>query len=143
MDRLTPEQRSRLMSRIRGKDTKPELRVRSIVHRLGYRFRLHAADLPGRPDLVLRRLRTVVFVHGCFWHRHGCRYATTPRTRPEYWQAKFAANVRRDRRASRRLRAAGWSVVTVWECELRTPHRLVRRLERLLSARDLLDRDDR
>ena len=128
--------RTEVMSRIRGKDTTPELQVRSIVHRLGYRFRLHAKDLPGSPDLVLPRLGTVIFVHGCFWHRHrGCRYATTPSTRRAFWQAKFDANVARDKRTAASLRHLGWSVITVWECQLRTPDRVAARLERLLAER--------
>ena len=135
-DVFSTSKRSEVMSRIRGKDTTPELQVRSIVHRLGYRFRLHARDLPGSPDLVLPRLATVIFVHGCFWHRHrGCRYATTPKSRRAFWQAKFDANVARDTRVSARLRRLGWSVLTVWECQLRTPERVVARLERLLADR--------
>ena len=114
MDVFSTSKRSEVMSRIRGRDTTPELAVRSIVHRLGYRFRLHVRDLPGSPDLVLPRLGTVIFVHGCFWHRHrGCRYATTPSTRRAFWQAKFDANVARDRLAASRLRRLGWSVITV------------------------------
>ena len=108
------------MSRIRGKDTKPEVRVRSALHRMGYRFRLHSRNLPGKPDIVLPKHATVVFVHGCFWHRHeDCRYTTTPSTRPEFWQAKFEANVRRDAAIQKDLIKAGWRVATVWECALR------------------------
>ena len=136
-DVFSTSKRSEVMSRIRGKDTTPELQVRSIVHRLGYRFRLHAKDLPGSPDLVLPRLGTVILVHGCFWHRHrGCRYATTPSTRRAFWQAKFDANVARDRRVSASLRRLGWSVITVWECQLRRPERVANRLQRLLAARE-------
>ena len=135
-DVFSTSKRSEVMSRICGKDTRPELQVRSIVHRLGYRFRLHGKDLPGSPDLVLPRLKTVIFVHGCFWHRHrGCRYATTPSTRRAFWQAKFDANVDRDKRTSASLRHLGWSVITVWECQLRKPDRVVARLERLLAER--------
>ena len=135
-DVFSTSKRSEVMSRIRGKDTTPELQVRSIVHRLGYRFRLHVRDLPGSPDLVLPRLGTVIFVHGCFWHRHrGCRYATTPSTRRAFWQAKFDANVARDKRTAASLRHLGWSVITVWECQLRTPERVAARLERLLAER--------
>lgn len=109
--------RSRNMSAIRGADTKPEMMVRRGLHALGLRFRLHGRDLPGRPDLVLPKHRAVVFVHGCFWHRHpDCRYATTPATRPEFWEAKFASNVTRDAKARSDLLAAGWRVATVWEC---------------------------
>jgi len=135
-DVFSTSKRSEVMSRICGKDTRPELQVRSIVHRLGYRFRLHGKDLPGSPDLVLPRLKTVIFVHGCFWHRHrGCRYATTPKSRRAFWQAKFDANVARDRRVSASLRHLGWSVITVWECQLRKPERVVSRLERMLWER--------
>jgi len=119
-DPLTRAERSALMSRIRGADTKPELVVRSALHRAGFRFRLHGRSLPGRPDIVLPKYGTVIFVHGCFWHRHGCRLASEPRTRRDFWRAKFAANVARDSRNARALRALGWRVLTVWECALRT-----------------------
>ncbi|GAB3309970.1 very short patch repair endonuclease [Luteimonas notoginsengisoli] len=118
MDVVDRATRSRMMSGIRGKDTKPELAVRSFLHRAGLRFRLHA-KLPGKPDLVLPRYETVVFVHGCFWHRHeGCRYATTPASNVEFWQEKFAGNVQRDARVKRQLEEAGWRVETVWACQL-------------------------
>ena len=109
------------MSRIRGKDTKPELAVRSALHRMGYRFRLHRKDLPGRPDIVLPKYRAVVFVNGCFWHRHkGCRSAYTPKTRKEFWAKKFRENSGRDRRSRTALEKQGWRVLTVWECETRS-----------------------
>ena len=115
VDRAT---RSRMMSGIRGRDTKPEKQVRSFLHRAGLRFRLHAS-LPGKPDLVFPKHGAVVFVHGCFWHRHaGCRYATTPSSNVDFWQAKFDANVARDKRVTRHLRKAGWRVLVVWECRL-------------------------
>ena len=111
--------RSRMMAGIRGKDTTPELALRRALHGAGFRFRLHAPELPGRPDLVLSRWRAAVQVHGCFWHRHpGCRYATNPATRPEFWSAKFAGNVERDARNHAALLALGWRVATVWECAL-------------------------
>lgn len=120
VDDLTPEQRSWNMSRIRGRDTKPEILVRSLLHRIGFRFRLHRRDLPGTPDIVLPKHRAVVFVHGCFWHRHpGCRYAYTPKSRVDFWTQKFAANVKRDAKTRRALEQAGWQVLVVWECELR------------------------
>jgi DNA mismatch endonuclease (patch repair protein) len=130
MDSLSREHRSWNMSRIRGRDTRPEIRLRSLLHRAGYRFRLHARDLPGRPDIVLPRFRTVIFVNGCFWHRHpGCRGATTPSTRPEFWQAKFDGNVERDSRNHAALRASGWNVLVVWECELKSePEAVVERV---------------
>lgn len=136
MDVFSPEKRSKVMAAIRGRDTGPEIAVRSIVHRLGYRFVLNDRSLPGSPDLVLPRLGTVIFVHGCYWHRHrGCRYATTPKSRRAFWQAKFDANVARDRRTSALLRRLGWSVLTVWECQLRDRQRVLSRLERLLKER--------
>lgn len=120
MDVMTPEQRSRNMSRIRGKDTKPELLLRSMLHAAGFRFRLHHTGLPGRPDIVLPRYRTAIFVHGCFWHRHsGCRYATTPKTRQAFWEEKFHTTIARDKENVKQLHLAGWQVITVWECELK------------------------
>ncbi|MBF0181187.1 MAG: DNA mismatch endonuclease Vsr [Magnetococcales bacterium] len=118
VDRLRPEQRSDLMRSVRQKGTTPELIVRKTLHRIGYRFRLNRSDLPGRPDIVLPRYRTCIFVHGCFWHRHSdCRYATMPKARTEWWQEKFRANEERDRRKARELAALGWDVVVIWECE--------------------------
>ena len=115
VDRAT---RSRMMSAIRGRDTRPELEVRRLLHREGLRFRLRAA-LPGKPDLVFPKYEAVVFVHGCFWHRHpNCRYATTPASNQEFWQAKFNANVARDKRVVARLRREGWRVFTVWACRI-------------------------
>lgn len=111
--------RSRMMSRIGPKDTNPELVLRRALHARGFRYRLHRQGLPGRPDLVFPRYRAVIFVHGCFWHRHpGCPKATTPATRTEFWQRKFAGNVERDERNVRYLEADGWRVMIVWECEL-------------------------
>ena len=119
-DRLTPERRSWLMSRVRSRDTIPERVVRSLVHRLGYRFRLHRRDLPGTPDLVFPSRRAIIFVHGCFWHRHqGCRKATVPSTRKEFWLQKFARTVNRDATVREALERAGWRVLIVWQCELR------------------------
>ncbi len=117
-----PTTRSRNMAAIRGRDTKPELQIRSGLHRLGYRFRVNRKDLPGKPDIVLSRFHAVIFVHGCFWHRHeGCGYASTPATRSEFWQAKFAANVARDSSVRGALLDEGWRVATIWECALRKP----------------------
>ncbi|MBI2313635.1 MAG: DNA mismatch endonuclease Vsr [Betaproteobacteria bacterium] len=135
MDRLSREMRSWNMSRIRGRDTSPERAVRSLLHRMGYRFRLHQHALPGRPDLVLPRYCTVVFVHGCFWHRHaGCRFAYVPKTRTAFWKAKFNANRARDRKAVGELKALGWHVIVVWECELREPQHLAQKLDTWLRA---------
>ncbi|MCW4455774.1 very short patch repair endonuclease [Flavobacterium sp. MXW15] len=126
VDRAT---RSRMMSGIRGKNTKPELIVRSFLHRAGLRFRLHA-KLPGKPDLVLPKHRTVVFVHGCFWHRHeGCRFSTTPANNAAFWQEKFADNVRRDARVKQQLRELGWRVLVIWSCQLNE-----RELDKLTTA---------
>jgi len=117
MDRISKERRSWNMSRIRSKDTKPELLVRSLLHRNGFRFRLHRRDLPGTPDIVLPKYKTVIFVHGCFWHRHrGCRFAYQPRSNRGFWAMKFRHNVARDRGVRRRLRRLGWHVVVTWEC---------------------------
>lgn len=133
MDIVSREKRREMMSGIRGKDTSPERMVRSLVHRMGYRFRLHGKHLPGRPDLVLARHSTVIFVHGCFWHRHeGCRFAYVPKSRVEFWKAKFRANRERDQRVQRELRQLGWRVILVWECELRQPQGVRTRLKRLL-----------
>ncbi|GAB5440270.1 MAG: very short patch repair endonuclease [Fuerstiella sp.] len=128
-------QRSYNMSRIRGKDTKPELLVRSVVHRMGYRFRLHRTDLPGKPDLVLPKHRKIIFVHGCYWHMHRCRYGrVVPKTNTEFWQQKRQSNVQRDRRNLKQLRKDGWRVLVVWECWTRQPEqRLLPRLEAFLN----------
>ena len=123
------------MSRIRGKDTKPELAVRSALHRMGYRFRLHRKDLPGRPDIVLPKYRAVVFVNGCFWHRHkGCRFAYTPKTRKEFWKKKFLENINRDKRSRTALEKEGWTVFTVWECETRSVDGLQKLLAHLFKS---------
>lgn len=127
MDRISPERRSWLMSRIASRHTRPEIAVRRAAHAAGLRFRLHLRDLPGTPDLVFPRHRVALFVHGCFWHRHeGCRLASMPKSRTEFWEAKFAANVARDRRHALALEAAGWRTVTVWECEIRRSDMLAR-----------------
>jgi DNA mismatch endonuclease (patch repair protein) len=138
-DRLSRERRSWNMSRIRNKNTGPERQVRSILHRLGCRFRLKSAGrLPGTPDVVLRRHQSVVLVHGCFWHRHtGCKEATTPKSNVDSWMDKFAKNVARDRRTNSALMRLGWRVIVVWECELAHPHRLRSRLARLLKKRPI------
>jgi DNA mismatch endonuclease (patch repair protein) len=123
------------MARIRGKDTKPELAVRRIAHGLGFRFRVHRRDLPGSPDLVFPRLRKVVFVHGCYWHRHaGCRYAYSPKSNIPFWHAKFDANVARDRLAVVELKKLGWEVLIVWECETKDEDKLVRGLATYLRT---------
>jgi DNA mismatch endonuclease (patch repair protein) len=137
VDVHSPQQRSRNMSAIRGKDTKPEMVVRSISHALGYRYRLHRRDLPGVPDLVFPKLRKVVNVHGCFWHMHMCRYGSvTPKTNTEFWQNKRSGNVARDRKVLRCLRTLGWSVLIVWECETKDVTVLRGRLQRFLETPD-------
>jgi DNA mismatch endonuclease, patch repair protein len=134
VDVLTPEQRRLNMSRIRGKDTKPEMVVRKIVHASGFRYRLHVRALPGSPDLVFPSLRKVIFVHGCFWHRHTCRYGKPrPKTRPAFWRKKLARNVERDREARQRLRRLRWTSLVVWQCQTKTPDRLQQRLRDFLS----------
>ncbi|MBR8314249.1 DNA mismatch endonuclease Vsr [Burkholderia dolosa] len=120
MDSLTPAERSERMSRIKGRNTKPELIVRSLIHRMGYRYRLHGKGLPGRPDLVFAKRRKVIFVHGCFWHRHeGCRLARLPKSRLDFWRPKLEANAERDKEVERRLTELGWKVLTIWECEVK------------------------
>jgi DNA mismatch endonuclease, patch repair protein len=118
-DILTPEQRRLNMSRIRGRDTKPEMLIRRGLHSRGLRYRLHDRSLPGRPDLVFPKYRTAVFVHGCFWHEHGCLLSKVPRTREEFWRDKLTRNVIRDKLAIHRLRQEGWRVLVVWECAFR------------------------
>jgi DNA mismatch endonuclease, patch repair protein len=128
-DKLSKARRSWNMSRIRGTNTRPEVTVRSFLHRQGLRFRLHHRILPGRPDIVLTRSRTAVFVHGCFWHRHKrCKFAYTPKSNITFWQEKFLENVARDSRVVRRIRAMGWRVVVVWECQVHDFDLLIRRI---------------
>lgn len=137
-DRLSKARRSWNMSRITGKDTRPERIVRSLLHRMGFRFRLHAKGLPGRPDIVLPRHKTVVFVHGCFWHRHRrCKNCTTPTNNRQFWVKKLEGNAARDRVKERVLRRLGWRVIVVWECETGgDARRLAPRLARLFRQRD-------
>ena len=112
------EQRSRNMSAIKSKNTKPEIKVRKLLHSMGYRFRLHSKDLPGSPDIVLPKYKTVIFVHGCFWHRHeNCKYASTPKTRKEFWNKKFTENKKRDSEIQEKIKILDWRSVVIWECE--------------------------
>ncbi len=132
-DSLSPEQRSENMRRIRSGDTGPEMAVRRMVHAMGFRYRLHAKALPGKPDLVFPRLRRIIEVYGCFWHGHtGCREGRLPGTRPEYWGPKLQANRKRDRQNRRALRTLGWTVLVVWECETKRPERLEAKLGKFL-----------
>jgi DNA mismatch endonuclease (patch repair protein) len=135
MDTLTTAQRSARMALIRSKDTKPELTVRRLVHRLGYRYRLHRKELPGTPDLAFIARRKVIFVHGCFWHAHEtCKVANKPKTRRSYWSSKFRTNVARDRRNERLLKRSGWEVLTIWECETGALTALASRLVTFLGS---------
>ncbi len=135
VDFLSPEERSDRMRRIRGKDTVPEQVFRRRLHAMGFRYRLNVSTLPGRPDIVLPRWHTVIFVHGCFWHRHErCPVCTTPKSRTGFWKSKFKANVMRDRRNAARLRRMGWSVLTVWECQTTSQARLARAVRRITKA---------
>lgn len=129
------------MSRIRGKNTTPEKRVRSLLHRLGFRFRLHGKKLPGRPDVVLVKYKTVVFIHGCFWHRHkGCKNCTTPTNRREWWLAKLEGNAARDKLHQAALKKLGWRVIVIWECEAESEKELQRLIQPLRSERHVRSR---
>ena len=123
------KERSKNMAAIKSKNTNPEIKVRKLLHSLGYRFRLHKKELPGSPDIVLKKYKTVIFVHGCFWHRHKeCKYATNPKTREEFWNKKFLSNIERDIKVRERIKAAGWKSIVVWECELKDIQKLKKRL---------------
>jgi DNA mismatch endonuclease, patch repair protein len=134
MDIVSPDQRSRMMARIKGKSTKPELVVRQMAHRLGYRFRLHQRNLPGSPDLVFPRLKLAIFVNGCFWHRHvNCKHAYDPKTNVEFWTRKFRNNVLRDKKMKEELEKMGWRVAIIWECKTADAVALRRALSAILS----------
>lgn len=137
-DRISPKHRSWNMSRIRNKDTRPEKCLRSLLHQAGFRFRLHVSNLPGKPDLVLPRYKTVIFVHGCYWHRHsGCKNATTPSTRTDFWVAKFQGTVKRDQEVADKLINQGWRVIIVWECELKNnPDSVIQKICQQLTGVD-------
>ena len=127
------EQRSRNMSAIKSKNTKPEIKVRKVLHSMGYRFRLHSKDLPGSPDIVLPKYKTVIFVHGCFWHRHeNCKYASTPKTRKEFWENKFKLNLKRDAEVQEKIKNIGWQSVVIWECEVKNKSFLTKKFVRKL-----------
>lgn len=137
MDHLSPQMRSWNMSRIRSRDTQPEKLVRSILHRMGYRFRLHRRDLPGSPDIVMPKHSTIVLVHGCYWHRHpACRLATTPKTNSDFWEAKFQRTVARDQQQLDQLRRLGWNVIIVWECETKDVPALAARLSIAIAGNE-------
>ncbi|MFD1610412.1 very short patch repair endonuclease [Sphingomonas tabacisoli] len=137
-----PLSRSEVMARVKGRDTRPELRVRRALHLAGLRYRLQARELTGRPDIVFRRARIAIFVHGCFWHRHsGCEHARMPKSRPEFWEPKLSANKERDERNRKQLEAEGWIVITIWECETRDSAALqefVNRIQKLVRSQALL-----
>ena len=136
IDTLTPKERSERMSRIRGKDTKPELIVRRLAHGMGYRYRLHYRNLPGIPDLVFPRLKKVLFIHGCFWHRHPdpqCKLARLPKSRLDFWKPKLEANRQRDIANQFKLRDLGWKILVVWECEIRDKEQLENKLVKFLG----------
>lgn len=134
MDVISRETRSRIMASVRGKDTRPEIAVRSIAHRLGLRFRLHRRDLAGTPDLVFPRHMAVIFVHGCFWHHHSCYRGTLPKTRARFWKTKVQATQDRDRNSQASLRRQGWRVLTVWECETKHPEILRARIAHFFAC---------
>lgn len=133
MDVVDKKTRSRMMAAVPQRDSAPELIVRRLTHRMGYRYRLHVRSLPGSPDIVFPRLQKVIFVHGCFWHRHRCKRATTPATRRRFWRTKFEQNKARDRRNLRDLRRQGWQALVVWECWTRRPDWLAKRLRVFLG----------
>lgn len=140
-DVVDPATRSRMMSGIRGTNTKPELTIRRALHRQGLRYRLHAKDVPGKPDLVFRAWRAAVFINGCFWHGHDCRFFRMPQTRPEFWQSKITSNRKRDAVVSAALADAGWRQLTIWECAIRgrdakTVEKVVTRAERWIRSKE-------
>ena len=136
MDKISKKHRSWNMSRIKGKDTTTELRVRSVLHRMGYRFRLHRNDLPGKPDIVLAKYNQIIFVHGCYWHRHeGCKLAYTPKSRVDFWKVKFAENVERDRRNIIALEEAGWKIGIIWECETLSEETLSKTISKIIAGK--------
>lgn len=135
VDRLTKEQRRRNMSAIKGKNTTPELVVRKALHRLGFRFRLHDKKLPATPDIVLHKYRTVIMVHGCFWHMHGCALTKIPETRRDFWITKLERNRARDMVQEGLLRSSGWTVITIWECDLKTEQTLLANLQSLIDKK--------
>jgi DNA mismatch endonuclease (patch repair protein) len=136
VDNLSVAERSEIMARVHAKNSRPELFVRKLVFGLGYRYRLHANDLPGHPDLVFRRLRKVIFVHGCFWHRHtSCTLARLPKSRLDFWVPKLEGNKKRDEKNRRALAKGGWKVLTIWECQIRGAGKLATRVRRFLDAK--------
>jgi|ERR1041384_8821713 DNA mismatch endonuclease (patch repair protein) len=133
-DKFTPDERSRIMSRVKGKNTQPEKIVRTLLHSLGYRFRLHRKDLPGNPDIVLPRHKRVIFVHGCFWHGHeGCPRAARPTTNVDFWNRKIDGNIKRDKKVRKELRSLDWEILIIWQCQTRSTDALRMRIEKFLK----------
>jgi len=138
MDNLTSERRSKIMASVRNKNTVPELRVRKKLHALGFRFRLHREDLPGKPDVVLPKYRTCIFVHGCFWHQHlGCNRATLPKSNRKFWRNKLLNNRRRDEKVQRKLQDLGWQVQVIWECHTKSESNINKAVEQCILSRRL------
>lgn len=137
VDILTKEQRSYCMSQIRNKNTKPELIVRKYIYAMGHRYRLHDKSVPGKPDIVFKRLRKVIFVNGCYWHRHHCRHGqSTPQTNINFWNAKFTSNIQRDRKIKHELRKSGWDILVIWECQIKTkPSMIAEKIDRFLGMK--------
>lgn len=136
MDTISPSERSKVMRKVKGKNTALEMKVRSLIHGMGYRYRLHAKELPGTPDIVFRPKKKVIFVHGCFWHRHkGCKLARMPKSRVEFWRTKLTANRDRDRTNIDQLRRLGWDVLVIWECEAKESDRIRNKIDVFLSTR--------
>lgn len=133
MDNLTPEQRSAQMAKVHSRDTKPEMRVRRLVHAIGYRYRLHRADLPGKPDMVFGPKRKVIFIHGCFWHGHDCKLGRIPKSRVDFWTAKIETNRTRDEKNINKLHSDGWQTLVIWECQLKVIDDVERRIRSFLG----------
>lgn len=135
MDKISPERRSENMRRIRSKNTKPEMTVRSLIHRAGYRYRLHRKGLPGKPDIVFGPRHKVIFVHGCFWHQHSCRDGRIPDSNRPYWQPKLERTVERDKEHRLKLKKMGWKSLIIWECQLKSESTVMRRIKKFLDTR--------
>ncbi|VBB05621.1 dna mismatch endonuclease vsr [Lucifera butyrica] len=136
-DRFTREERSRIMSRVKGKNTGPEIKIRSTLHSLGFRFRLNRKDLPGKPDIVLPKYKAVIFVHGCFWHGHSCKRGHRPQTNEEFWNKKIDGNIKRDQVNMNNLEKLGWRVLVIWQCEIKQMDALIVRIKEFLNSEDV------
>ncbi|HMO74150.1 MAG TPA: very short patch repair endonuclease [Sphingopyxis sp.] len=139
MDNRSKDSRSRLMARIGSKNTKPEIEVRSLLHRMGYRFRLHRKELPGKPDIVFKGRRKAIFVHGCFWHGHGCRIGRLPKSNVGFWHGKIERNRKRDKEKRSELEQLGWTVAEIWQCEIKDSQSLAERLQKFLGPTNSID----